>query len=90
MYATWTTDGFYRETAEMVEYRKADGCKAVDMECSALAAVAEFRNKAFGQLLYSGDFVSGSREYDDREWYNNMSAREKLAHIAIEALCTSE
>ena len=37
---TWTTDGFYRETAEKVAYRKEEGCAVVEMECSALAAVA--------------------------------------------------
>ena len=33
---TWTTDGFYRETAEKVAYRKEEGCAVVEMECSAL------------------------------------------------------
>ena len=41
---TWTTDGFYRETPEKVAYRKEEGCAVVEMECSALAAVAQFRN----------------------------------------------
>ena len=30
---TWTTDGFYRETVEMVQYRKEEGCQVVEMEC---------------------------------------------------------
>lgn len=84
---TWTTDGLFRETKEMVDYRKSEGCKTVEMECAAFAAVAKFKGKDFGQLLYSGDVVTGEGAYDDREWYNDMSAREKLAHIAIEALC---
>ena len=40
----WTTDAFYRETAEKMERRKAAGCVCVDMECSAVAALARFRN----------------------------------------------
>ena len=44
---TWTTDGFYRETAEKVAYRKEEGCAVVEMECSALAAV---RPTAWGSL----------------------------------------
>ena len=88
--STWTTDGLFRETKEMIEYRKSEGCKTVEMECAAFAAVAKFLGKDFGQLLYSGDILVGEGEYDDRKWYNNLSAREKLAHIAIEALCTSE
>lgn len=83
---TWTTDGLFRETKEMVEYRKGEGCKTVEMECAAFAAVAKAKGKNYGQLLYSGDVVTGGGNYDDREWYNDMSAREKLAHIAVEAL----
>lgn len=29
---TWTTDGFFRETRDMVEYRKSEGCATVEME----------------------------------------------------------
>lgn len=87
---TWTTDGLFRETKEMIEYRRTEGCKTVEMECAAFAAVAEFLGKDFGQLLYSGDILVGEGEYDDRKWYDNMSAREKIAHIAIEALCFGE
>lgn len=44
---TWTTDGFFRETRDMVAYRKAEGCATVEMECAALAACA----KSAEQLL---------------------------------------
>ena len=40
---TWSTDGFFRETKEKVAYRKSEGCAVVEMECSALAACADFR-----------------------------------------------
>ncbi len=82
---TWTTDGFFRETREMVEYRRAEGCQVVEMECAAMAAVAQLRNRLFGQLLYSGDILAGD-DYDDRGWYHNFAAREKLFLLALEAL----
>ena len=86
--ATWSTDGFYRETKEMVDYRRAEGCRAVEMECATMAAIAQFRGKAFGQLLYSGDILIGDAEdYDDRDWNQNFSARERLFALALEALC---
>ncbi len=86
--ATWSTDGFYRETREMVAYRREEGCKVVEMECAAMAAIAEFRGKTFGQLLYSGDIlIGGAEDYDDRDWNNNVSARERLFALALEALC---
>ncbi len=85
--ATWSTDGFYRETKEMVAYRREEGCKAVEMECATMAAIAQFRGKVFGQLLYSGDILTGDAEdYDDRDWNRNVSARERLFYLAMEAL----
>lgn len=42
---TWSTDSFYRETPEKVKRRKAAGCICVEMECSANAAVCDFRGK---------------------------------------------
>lgn len=83
---TWSTDGFYRETKEMVEHRIKQGCQAVEMECATVAAIAEFRNKIFGQLLYSGDILVGSEVYNDRNWYANLSAREKIFQITLEAV----
>ncbi len=47
----------------------------------------QFRGKLFGQLLYSRDILVGNDEYDDRGWYNNLSAREKLFYVSLEALC---
>ena len=60
----------------MVAYRREEGCKAVEMECATMAAIAQFRGKVFGQLLYSGDILTGDAEdYDDRDWNRNVSAR---------------
>ena len=83
---TWTTDGYYRETAEMVTYRKEEGCSVVEMECAAIAAVCEFRKILFGQLLYSGDLVIAGKKHDERNWLNNASARERVFHLSLESL----
>lgn len=71
---TWTTDGFYRETKEMVEYRKAEGCSVVEMECASLAACAQFRNIVFGQLLFTADSLADVEAHDTRNWGNNTFA----------------
>ena len=68
---TWTTDGFYRETKEKVEYRKHDGCSVVEMECSALAACAQFRSVVFGQILYTADTLCNLEKWDARNWGKN-------------------
>lgn len=65
---TWTTDGFYRETKDIVEYRKQEGFHVVEMECSALAACAEFRNITFGQILFTADTLANVEKHDDRDW----------------------
>jgi uridine phosphorylase len=80
---TWTTDGFLRETPDMVTYRKAEGCSVVEMECAAIAAVAQFRGAKFGQLLYSGDTLADFDNYDERDW-SHHSARGKLFALALE------
>ncbi len=83
---TWTTDAFYRETPDMITYRREEGCSVVEMECAALAAVAQFRGIRFGQLLYSGDILTDFENYDERGWYKNLTAREKLFLLSLEAL----
>lgn len=65
---TWTTDGFYRETEKLVEYRKAEGFSVVEMECAALFACARFRHARIGQLLYTADSLANTDAYDARDW----------------------
>ena len=68
---TWSTDGFYRETKEKVEYRKNEGCSVVEMECSALAACADFRGATWGMILYTADSLADVDKYDERNWGGN-------------------
>ena len=65
---TWSTDGFYRETAEKVAYRKEEGCAVVEMECAALAAVAQLRGVVWGELLFTADSLADLENYDSRDW----------------------
>lgn len=65
---TWTTDGFFRETAAKVAYRREEGCAAVEMECSALAACAQFRGALWGELLFTADSLANVEQYDERGW----------------------
>ena len=65
---TWSTDGFYRETREKVEYRKSEGCSVVEMECSALAACAHMRGAQFGMILFTADTLANIDQYDERNW----------------------
>ena len=80
---TWTTDALYRETPKKVARRREEGCLCVEMECSALAAVAKYRNVKFAQILYGGDDVS-STKWDARGWYKRADVREKLLYLALD------
>ena len=81
---TWTTEGFYRETKEMVQYRKAEGYSVVEMECASLAACAKMRNVVFGQLLFTADSLADIEAHDIRNWGNDFFvAAMKIAMEAV-------
>ena len=79
---TWSTDGFYRETAEKVAYRKEEGCAVVEMECAALAAVAQLRGVVWGQLLFTADSLADLENYDSRDW--DSEAFDKALELCLE------
>ena len=79
---TWSTDGFYRETAEKVAYRKEEGCAVVEMECAALAAVAQLRGVVWGQLLFTADSLADLENYDSRDW--GAEAFDKDLELCLE------
>lgn len=82
---TWTTDAMYRETPDMIKYRREEGCQVVEMECATMAAIAQFRGIKFAQLLYSGDILLDLSDYNDRNWFRNLTAREKLFYLTLES-----
>ena len=71
---TWTTDGFYRETKDLVKYRVEEGCSVVEMECSALAAVGQLRDVVFGEILFTADSLADIENYDERNWAKDSFA----------------
>lgn len=81
---TWTTDGFYRETKEMVQYRKAEGYSVVEMECASLAACARMRGILFGQLLFTADSLANVDAHDIRNW--GLDFFEAAMKLAMEAV----
>ena len=65
--ATWTTDAPFRETAEAIEFARAEGILGVEMEAAALYAFAQVSHKAiicFAHITnqmaqIEGDFEKG-------------------------------
>lgn len=58
----WTTDGIYRETINKFNKRKEDGCVSVEMESSALQAVANSIGVEYYTFFFAGDLLGS--EYD--------------------------
>lgn len=81
---TWSTDAMFRETRDMVAYRKSEGCAVVEMECSALAAVAAFRGATFGMIFYTADSLANVEQYDMRNWGGN--AYEYAMKLCMDAV----
>ena len=82
----WTTDGFFRETQDMVRYRRAEGCTTVEMECAALAACARKRGASFGQILYTADSLANIYAHDERDW--GKGSLRKALELCIAVLQT--
>jgi purine-nucleoside phosphorylase len=59
----WTTDAIYRETKNKVGHFRSLGAHAVEMECSALFSVAEYRKVQLASVLVVSDSVA-SKDWD--------------------------
>lgn len=82
--ATWTTDAFYRETRDKVEYFKNIGCVCVEMEASAIAAVCEYKKLDYFTFYYAGDNLD-SVEWEERSLHGE-SMLDKKKEVTILAL----
>lgn len=82
---TWTTDAPYRETRNKIAKRKEQGCLCVEMECSAMNAVAKFREKDLFQFFYAADNLD-SAVWNSRSLGNQdrLTEKEKLIYLALE------
>lgn len=77
---TWTTDALFRETAERIALRRAEGAKIVEMEQAGCIAVALFRGISYGALIYGGDDLSGE-EWSERGWRSRNGIRFDLVEL---------
>ena len=82
--STWSTDGFFRETKDMVKYRLEEGCLVVEMECAALAACSRNRGAIFGQFLFTADSLANVHEYDARAF--GIESHEKALLLGLDIL----
>lgn len=79
---TWTTDAFYRETKNKAEKRKSQGALCVEMECSAMQAMCDFRKTDFFQYFYAGDNLDHS-EWEPRSLSGKAKLDEKVKIVFL-------
>ena len=81
----WTTDGIYRETSAKLKVRKAAGAICVDMECSAVAALAAYRGFELCHFFYAADHLS-EEKWDIRTLssHEDLDSKDRIADLAIQ------
>ena len=60
--------------------RKSEGAKIVEMEQAGCIAVSQFRDFAYGALIYGGDDVS-QEEWSQRAWRSRKGIRYDLVQL---------
>ncbi|MDQ0221549.1 nucleoside phosphorylase [Streptococcus moroccensis] len=80
----WTTDGIYRETIGKLNHCKDLGAICVDMEASAVAAWADFRQINVCHFFYAADHLS-EEAWNPRSLSNtaDLDEKDKIAALAM-------
>jgi len=83
--ATWTTDGFYRETREKMEMFKKKGAICVEMEGASIAAICEYKKLNYFTFYYAGDNLDAV-EWKERSISQliNFEKKTKVPFLAFE------
>lgn len=80
----WTTDALLRETREIVEAKRKEGARAVDMVSSTLLTIAQTYNIKAGSILaVSDNVITGEMGFMNPLYY---MAESNILKIALEAV----
>ncbi|MEK6819023.1 MAG: nucleoside phosphorylase [Nanoarchaeota archaeon] len=82
---TWTIDAPYRETKVEVEYYAKKGVSTVEMEASALFAVAKYRKVKIASAFVVSDFL-GKKWSPNFHKFDVKKAQGKLIDVSIGCL----
>ncbi|MDO8661772.1 MAG: hypothetical protein Q7K98_00930 [Candidatus Omnitrophota bacterium] len=84
----WTTDALLRETREIVEAKRKEGARAVDMVSSTLLTIAQTYNIKAGSILaVSDNVITGEMGFMNPLYY---MAESNILKIALEAVVKLE
>jgi uridine phosphorylase len=76
----WTTDSFYRETVELVNLFRNDGCVAVEMETAGVQAVCSYHGFRLYVFLEPGDILDGDEYSAEGLPSANHDIRKLMIH----------
>jgi len=80
----WTTDALLRETREIIEAKRKEGAKAVDMVSSTILTIAQTYNIKAGSILaVSDNVITGEMGFMNPLYY---MAEANLIKIALETV----
>ena len=83
--AVWSTDGFYRETVDLVQHYQAQGVLGVDMEMAALFTLGRFRRVPVGGLLVVSDELATLHWNPGYRSERFRRARDQAARLVLAA-----
>lgn len=78
----WTTDALFRETRLNAEKRRKEGCIAVDMECSGLQALCDFKGVDYYTFFYTGDLLDAPK-WEQRILCNELEKDHQLTNFLV-------
>jgi len=83
----WTTDALLRETREIVEAKRKEGARAVDMVSATLLTISQTYNVKAGSILaVSDNVVTGEMGFMNPLYYMAESNILKIALAAVKKL----
>jgi len=83
----WTTDALLRETRSIVEAKRAEGAKAVDMVSSTLLTIAQvYKLKAASILAVSDNVITGEMGFMNPLYYAAESNLIKISLALVKKL----
>ncbi len=83
--STWTTDSFYRQTLEEIQFFQKEGVLTVEMEAAALFAVAHFHQVDLGAMFVISDTHASLEWQPHLEDERIRQGLTSLLNIALEA-----
>ncbi len=78
----WTTDALFRETRNNAQKRREEGCIAVDMECSGLQALCDFKGLDYYTFFYTGDLLDAP-QWEQRILGNDLERDHQLTNFLV-------